>query len=147
MTAINDLFGGGLPVPDTGNPQYKANQTTGTAARPWLGVDPAIHQTGQWTSSTSTTSHHNDELVEGLYRESFRGRLFILTAIVSDNADYLIKQIDIDVQAKDTVVTVNIGKNKMTPPLFVFPGGKITHTRAKKYMDWLAMVQLILQDA
>jgi len=60
MTAIDDLFGGSLPVPDTGNPQYTTDQTTGINARPWLGVDPAIHQTGQWASSTSTTSHHDD---------------------------------------------------------------------------------------
>jgi len=98
-----------------------------------------------WASSTTSEVDH--ELIKNAYRQSFKGQLQTLTQIVSDNADYLLQQIQIEVGAKNTVIYVAIGKDKNTPPNFVFPGGTISHTLAKKYMDWLAMVQLVLQDA
>jgi len=151
MTASDELFGGNLPIPKAGS--YTSDGTSTSIPKPWFGIDPAAIPSGHThavtidnTWSSATTKYADTDLAQKVYRESFKGQLETLTQIVSDNADYLLGQINIRVEAKDTWVEITLEKTD-TIPNFKFPNGEMNHTIGKKYMDWLAMVQLVLQDA
>jgi len=153
MTKLDDLLKQSVPTDGQHYLRNTPNLTNSTNTQPWFGIQPQTYDApGQrfgpsdqgWTSTSSQAL--DPELTQQIYRESFKGQLETLTQIVSDNADYLIQNIDIAIGATHTEVFVKLQKAN-TIPKFVFPNGEMNHIIAKKYMDWLAMVQLVLQDA
>jgi len=154
MTKLDDLLKQSVPTDGQHYLRNAPNLTNSTNTQPWFGIQPQIHDApgqvqgnntnGMWTNSSSHAT--DNKVIQRIYRESFKGQVETLTQIVSDNADYLIQNIDIAIGATHTEVFVKLQKAN-TIPKFVFPNGEMNHVIAKKYMDWLAMVQLVLQDA
>ena len=94
---------------------------------------------GQWAKVDNQIDPSNEIYIQGM-----EGQIKALTMIVSENNTYLLDQISIEHGPVDTYVNIPIiGEGK--DETFTIPRGDLTHSLAKKYLDWLAMMQLVLQ--